>query len=62
MTVHCQSLDNTILAPFSVPILPRFSQIFPKIFPEITCKLEGRLLDRTPQTLIELCLISDNIH
>lgn len=60
MTVCCQSLDNTILAPFSVPILPRFSQIFPKIFPEITCKLEGYLLDRTPQTLIELYLTYDS--
>ncbi len=62
MTVRCQSLDNTILAPFSVPILPRFSQIFPKIFPEITYKPKGCWLDRTPQTLKELCLISDNTH
>ncbi len=62
MTVRCQSLDNTILAPFSVPILPRFSQIFPKIFPEITYKLKGCSLDKTPRTLVELCSISDNTH
>ncbi len=62
MTVCSQSLDNTILAPFSAPILPRFSQFFPKIFPEITCRPKGYLLDRTPQTLIELCSISDNTH
>lgn len=62
MTVRCQSLDNTILAPFSAPILPRFSQIFPKIFPEITYKLKGCSLDKTPRTLVELCSISDNTH